>query len=164
MFFLGTVLSAAVYSEDDSDETLQTTDLVEIIIESDSLELRIKEKTVVFSENVTAQREDLTIECDKMRVYYIESENGDVDINKILATGHVKITRAGDLSGTAEKAVYDLVEETVTLTGKPVIKQGKNSLKGSMLIYHFKDDSISGTDIKAVYYKESEESISTGGE
>ena len=44
MLFLGTVLSATVYSEDDSDAALQTTDLVEIIIESDSLELRMISK------------------------------------------------------------------------------------------------------------------------
>ena len=100
MFFLGTVLSVTVYSEDDSDSALQTTDLVEIIIESDSFVLKPKEKTVVFKENVTArvfkenvtaQREDLTIECDEILVYYYESENGDVDFDKIMATGNLSL-------------------------------------------------------------------------
>ena len=173
MFFLGTVLSVTVYSEDDSDSALQTTDLVEIIIESDSFVLKPKEKTVVFKENVTArvfkenvtaQREDLTIECDEILVYYYESENGDVDFDKIMATGNVGITRADGSSGTAEKAVFDLAEETVVMTGQPALKQGKNSYKGSSLTYHLRDGTVEGTDVKVVLHRKKEEGVSTGGE
>lgn len=163
IFFLGTVLSATVYSEDDSDAVLQTKDLGEIIIKSDSFNWKTKEKTIVFSENVTAQTKDLTIECDKMRVYYSESENGDLNLDKILATENVKITLADGLSGTGEKAVYDMNEDTVVMTGQPSFKKGKNSWKGSSLTYKVSDGSISGTDVNAVLYLE-EEGITTGGQ
>lgn len=164
VFFLGTVLPATVCPEDDSDAALQTTDLGVIIIESDSLKWRFKEKTVVFSKNVTAQREGLTIKCDKMRIYYIESENGDVDPNKILATDHVEITRIDGSSGTAEEAVYDFTEEIITMTGQATFKQGKNTLKGSSLIYDVREESIEGTDVKAILYREEKEGVSTGGQ
>ncbi len=65
---------------------------------------------------------------------------------------------------TEISAVFDIVEETVTMTGQPVFKQGKNSLKGSSLTYNLKDESISGTDVKAVLYQEKEEGVSTDGE
>ena len=164
MLFLGTVLPATVCPEDGSDTALQTTDLEDIMIESDSLKWRIKEKTVVFSEDVTARREDLTIKCDEIRVYYSESENGDVDYDRILATGNVRITRTDGLSGTAEKAVYDFVEETVVMTGQPVFKQGKDSWKGSSLTYHLREEFITGTDVKAVLHQKEEEGVSTGGQ
>ena len=165
IFFLGAVLPANVYSEEDSDGALQVTNLGKIIIGSDSFNWKTKEKIIVFSENVTAQieEEDLTIECDEIHVYYSESENGDNNPDKLLATGNVSFTHADDVSGTGEEAVYDLVEETVTLTGQPVLKQRKNTLKGSSLTYHVSDGSISGTDVNAVLYLE-EEGVSTGGQ
>ncbi|MBN1832258.1 MAG: hypothetical protein JW896_09120 [Deltaproteobacteria bacterium] len=163
IFFLGTVLPASVSSEDGSDTAVRTTDLGQVIIESQAFEWRIKEKTVVFSDDVTARREDLTIECDKIRVYYNESENGDVTYDRILATGNVRITRADGLSGTAEKAVFDFIEETVTMTGQPAFRRGKDSYKGSSLIYHLKDESVTGTDVKVVLYQKNEEGVSTGG-
>ena len=163
MFFLGTVLPAAAYSEDDSDATLQETDSVEIIIESDSFELRHKEETVVFSKNVIARREDLTIECDEMRVYYSESENGDPDYDKIIATGDVSFTRADDVSGTAEKIVYDVAEATIVMTGQPALKQGKDSYKGSSLTYNVREETITGTDVKVSLHVKKED-VSTDGE
>ena len=164
MFFLGTVLPATVCPEDGSDAALQTTDLGDIVIESRSFEWRIKEKTIEFAEEVTARREDLTIECDKIRVYYNESENGGVDYDRILATGNVKISRADGLSGTAEKAVYDFVEEKVVMTGQPVFKQGKDSWQGSNLTYHLREEFITGTDVRAVLHQKNEEGVLTGGQ
>ena len=161
---MGTVLPADVYPEEDSDRAFQVTNLGKIIIESDSFKWRIKEKTIVFSEDVTARREDLTIECDKIRIYYTESENGDVEYDRILATGNVRITRADGLSGTAEKAVVDIAEETVVMTGQHVFKRGKDSWKGSSLTYHLREECITGTDVKAVLHQKEEEGVSTGGE
>jgi lipopolysaccharide transport protein LptA len=164
IFFLGTVLPATVFSENDSDTALQVTNLGKIIIESDSFNWKTKEKTIVFSENVTARREGLTIECDKIRVYYTVSENGDVNYDRAQATGNVKITRDDGLSGTAEKAVYDINEETVVMTGQPNFKKGKSSWKGSSLTYDVKDESISGSDVEFVLDQEEQEGILTGGE
>lgn len=162
--FLGTLLPATGCPEDGSDAALQTTDLGVIIIESDSLKWKIKEKIVVFSENVTAQREDLTIECDKIHVYYHETENGDPDYDRILATGNVRITRTDGSSGAAEEAVYDFAEETITMTGQATFKQGKNTLKGSSLTYNVREEIVEGTDVKAVLHSETEEGVSTGGQ
>ena len=163
VFFLSAVLPVTVCPEEGSDAALQTTDLGDIVIESRSFEWIIKEKTVVFDEDVTAQREDLTIKCDTIRVYYNESENGDVDYDRILATGNVRITRADGLSGTAEKAVYDFAEETIVLTGQPVFKKGQDSWEGSSLTYDLRKDIITGTDVRAVLHEKNEKGILTGG-
>ncbi len=164
VFFLSAVFPATACPEEGSGAALQTTDLEDIVIESRSFEWRIKEKTVVFSEDVTAQREDLTIQCDKIRVYYHESENGEVNYDRILATGNVRITRTDGLSGTAEKAVYDFVEETLTMTGQPFLKRGKDSYKGSSLTYNVKEETITGTDVEVVLHQKNEEGVLTGGE
>jgi lipopolysaccharide transport protein LptA len=162
VFFLGTVLPTAVCPEEDSDTALQVTELGNIAIESGSFNLKMKEQTVVFKDEVTARSEDLTIECDKLHVYYSESEGGDVEIERILATGSVKITRADGLSGTAEKAVYDLVAKKVTMTGQPEFKRGKDSWRGSSLTYDLRDGSIKGTDAKAVLDLQNEEGVLAG--
>jgi lipopolysaccharide transport protein LptA len=170
VFFLGIVLHATVCP---SDTVLETTDLGVIIINSDSFIWKTREKIVVFSEDVTARIKDLTIECDEMRVYYSEKSNegepenaesfiGDID--RILATGNVKITRTDGLSGTAEKAVYDINEKTIVMTGQPTFQKGKSSWKGSSLTYNVIDESISGKDVKAVLYQEDQEGVSAGGQ
>lgn len=258
VLFLGAVLPVTGLYEGASNTALKTADLGDMTIESRSFEWRIKKKIVVFTKEVTARREDLTIECDKITFYYSESQNGDMDYDRILATGNVRIifygnedhiipedpvraiqqdkrlfinseslkidnekrifvfsgkvelrrenmtmncekmvgyysekstegglentervnrnidriiategvrmTRTDGLSGTAERAVYDLVEEKVVMTGEPVFKQGKDSWRGSSLIYDLKEGSITGTDVRAVLHQKNEEGVLAGGQ
>jgi len=142
MLFLGAVLPSTVCPEDVSNTALQTADLGDITIESRSFEWRIKEKTVVFTEEVTARREDLTIQCDKIHVYYSESQNGDADYDRILATGNVKITRPDGGLGQAEEALFEPNEGKVVMTGQPIFKQGKNSFEGSRITFYRNEDHI----------------------
>lgn len=142
VLFLGAVLPATVCPEDVSNTALQTADLGDIIIESRSFEWRIKEKTLIFAKEVTARREDLTIECDKIHVYYSESQNGDVNFDRILATGNVKVTRPDGGLGQAEEALLEPNEGKVVMTGQPVFKQGKNSLEGSRITFYGNEDHI----------------------
>jgi lipopolysaccharide export system protein LptA len=123
-----------------------------IVIKSNSLEFDHQRKMVTFSGNVEAKREDWTIQCQKMIVYYEEKgkepsqkesmkeEKGkdlpqkeSTKIDKIIAKGDVRITRAGGGLATAEEATYYWDDERVVLTGKPVVKQGDDFVEGSVV-------------------------------
>ena len=127
----------------------------------------------VFSGEVEIRREDMTMTCDKVLGYYgeqsigRESENLEgmmEEIDRIIATGNVRMTRTDGSLGTAEKAVYDLNEEKVVMTGQPVLKQGRNSWEGSELTYHLRERLVSGKNARAVIYTRSEEGVLTGGQ
>jgi lipopolysaccharide export system protein LptA len=116
-----------------------------IVIKSQSLEVDNKKRIVVFSGQVDAKRDDMTIICEKLIVYYLdesankESGKTDVRIDKIVATGKVKISRPDGTLAMSEKAVYYENDEKVVLTGRPVVKQGNDFVEGSRITLYLKE-------------------------
>jgi len=130
-----------------------------IVIKSDSLEFDHRRKMVTFSGNVDAKRDDWTIACQKMIVYYGEkskestpkesmkiekivesTQKESMKIEKIVAKGNVKITRQAGGLVTAEEATYYWDEERVVLTGKPVVQQGDDFVEGSVVTLFLKEN------------------------
>jgi lipopolysaccharide export system protein LptA len=133
----------------------------EIVVNSDSLEVDNKRKIVTFSGNVNASREDFTINCDKMSLHYYDTgeaqgeADSEVKIDRIIAVGKVKISRADGGSATADKAIYYQKDEKVVLTGKPIVKQGQDLVQGAKITLFLKENrSIveggQGSKVKAV--------------
>jgi lipopolysaccharide transport protein LptA len=126
----------------------------------------MKEKTIVFDEEVVARGEDLTIECNKAFVYLNEgsAENDLPEVNRIVAKGKVKIIRP-DGEGTAEEAVYDLIEQKLVLTGQAVFKQGNDSLAGSKITLFKNEEHVKVEGpVKAVLHPKSEEGTLSSGQ
>ena len=116
-----------------------------IVIKSDSLEFDHQRKRITFSGNVEARREDWTIQCQNMVVYYGDnakesSQKESMKIEKIIAKGGVKITRSSGGLATAEEATYYWAEERVVLTGKPVVQQGDDFVEGTVVTLLLKEN------------------------
>ena len=117
-----------------------------IIINSNTFEVDNKNNIVIFNGDVDAKRDDLTISCQKMLLYYHgqpekqDSEKDEASIDRIIATGEVKIRQPDVGLITAEKAVYYQDSEKLVLTGKPVVKQGDDFLTGSMITLFLRDN------------------------
>lgn len=148
-------------------EESQKADASAIVIKSQSLEVDNRKRIVVFSGQVDAKKEDMTINCEKMIVYYMdqpaekESEKTDVRIDKIVATGKVKISRPDGALAMSEKAVYYENDEKVVLTGRPVVKQGNDFVEGSRITLYLKEkrSTVEGSEkekVRAVLHPRSE--------
>jgi lipopolysaccharide export system protein LptA len=130
-----------------------------IVIKSDSLEFDHRRKMVTFSGNVDAKRDDWTIACQKMIVYYEEKnkestqkENMKIEkivestqkesmkIEKIVAKGDVRVTRQSGGLVTAQEATYYWDEERVVLTGKPVVQLGDDFVEGTVVTLLIKEN------------------------
>jgi lipopolysaccharide export system protein LptA len=139
-------------------EDEQKADAGAIVIKSQSLEVDNQKRIVVFSGQVDAKKDDMTINCEKMIVYYIdqsaEKESGktDVRIDKIVATGKVKISRPDGALAMSEKAVYYENDEKVVLTGRPVVKQGNDFVEGSRITLYLKEkrSTVEGSEKEKV--------------
>lgn len=138
-----------------------------IVIKSQSLEVDNQKRIVVFTGQVDAKRGDMTINCEKMIVYYMdqsaqkESGKTDVRIDKIVASGKVKISRPDGALAMAEEGVYYESDEKVVLTGRPVVKQGDDFVEGSRITLYLKEKRsiVEGSEkekVRAVLHPRSE--------
>jgi lipopolysaccharide export system protein LptA len=148
-------------------ETGQETDKEPLIIKSNTLEIDNKKQTVLFTGNVAARKSDFTINCDRMLLHYLgepsgkESGNDDLRVEKVIATGQVKIVRREGGEAMADKAVYFQEDEKVILTGNPVVKQGNDFVEGSRITFFLKEkrsivESSGHKKVRAVLYPKSE--------
>ena len=136
-------LSSSAKSEEKSHEAKNDS---QIVIKADSLEIDDKNQIVIFTGNVDAREKEFVIKCQKLVVYYKDqsaqsaSEPGEVNIDRIIATGDVKITRPNGGLATAEKALYYKNDEKLILTGKPKVKQGDDFVEGSKITLFLKEN------------------------
>lgn len=116
-----------------------------IVVKSDALEVDNRRQIITFSGQVEAQKEDLTINCEKMLVYYKNppgkkgSEQTAMSIDRIVATGKVKVSRPDGAVAMAEKAIYYERDQKVVLTGGPVVKQGNDFVQGSKITLYLRE-------------------------
>ncbi len=138
-----------------------------MVINSKTLEADDKKKVVTFSGDVEAKRDDFTVFCQNLVVLYVKSseqkgaEGVSARIDKIVATGAVKIVRAEGGVATGEKAVYYQQEEKLVLTGKPVVKQGEDFVEGDVITLFLKEDrsiveSLKDKKVRAVIFPKQE--------
>jgi lipopolysaccharide export system protein LptA len=138
-----------------------------MVIHSNTLEADDKKGIIIFTGEVDAQRDDFTVYCHKMVVHYEKSaakegtEEFGGRIEKIVATGNVKIIRTEGGIATGEKAVYYQQDEKLVLTGEPVVKQKENSVEGDRITLFLKEnrsvvESSSDKKVRAVIFPKKE--------
>lgn len=100
-----------------------------IRVKSDGLEWDYKGHVVTFKGNIVANHEDVTLYSDRMVVYYDETTN---EVTQIVAEGAVRIVQS-DRRATGEKAIFYNTQKKIVLTGRPVVRQGKNVVIGERI-------------------------------
>jgi len=150
LLFFATLLSLTMWShpaQSASPENQAKKDAAKpIVIHSTTLEADNKKKTVTFTGDVDAQMDNFAVYCQKIVVYYEEapekkgSGEAGTKIDKIVATGDVKIIRAEGGVATGKKAVYYHSDEKLVLTGNPVVKEKNNFVEGDRITLFLKED------------------------
>jgi len=149
-----------------------------IQVTSDTLEADNKNKQATFKGSVVAKQDQqgkdpILIYCDTMIIYY--SEEGDKKqgpppkgdkkalnqqnrVDKIVATGQVKIVQGKDVA-TGETATFYNADQKIVLTGNPKVWQGKNLIKGEEITVWIKENrslvtSKGSNRVQAVIHQE----------
>jgi lipopolysaccharide export system protein LptA len=105
-------------------------------ISSDRLEADDAARTLVFIGHAVATQGDVTINGDRLTIYYAAA-GGDVD--RIVAEGNVRIVQGARLA-TGGKAEYFRVEDRMVMTGSPRVSEGKNSVQGEEIVLYLKEN------------------------
>jgi lipopolysaccharide export system protein LptA len=119
-----------------------------VAIESTTLEVRDKDKIATFLGNVKLVQGDTTLRCRTLVVYYDQNvapgtvqatttaqqagSGGNQQIKRILAKGNVMVSQK-DQTATGDNGEFDMASNTVVMTGKVVMTQGTNVVKGDVL-------------------------------
>ncbi len=119
-----------------------------IDIEADRLVVSDNKKMAVFTGNVKAVQGEFTLRTPRLEVYYssgspasgAKSASGS-EIRSLKALQKVQVTSGPDQSATGDEAVFDVLAQTVVLTGKVVVKQGKNIITGERLFIDLKNNT-----------------------
>jgi lipopolysaccharide export system protein LptA len=118
-------------------------------IEAATLEVRDKDKVATFSGDVHVTQGDTNLRCKALMVFYEQDDatadktkslkaaspgpGGQQRIKRLEARGGVVVTQK-EQTATGETGVFEMKTNTVTLSGKVVMTQGQNVLRGDRLV------------------------------
>lgn len=127
-----------------------------IRIESQSLEVRDRDRTATFIDNVKLTQGDTTLESRRLTVYYEQPDSrgasgaaaarrvsntaGTQHIRRLEASGGVVVTQK-EQTAVGDQGIYDMRTNSMTLIGNVVVTQGKNVIRGDRLLV----DLVTGT-------------------
>lgn len=103
---------------------------VEVV--SDNLTIDQEIGLAVFTGNVVVVQGDLTMAAEEVRVTYVEDDDG-TEVNEVLASGGVVMTRGEDAAAEGQNAVYSIESGEVVMTGSVLVTQGDDTVAGERL-------------------------------
>ena len=102
-----------------------------IFITSDRMEVDQKKQTIIYTGRVVAQQGDLIMKSQVLTANY----NADMKaLTEVVAEGQVQVTQ-GERVATGTKAVFNDKNQTIILTGDPVVRQGNSQVSGSRITF-----------------------------
>jgi len=118
-------------------------------IEAATLEVRDKDKVATFIGDVKVTQGDTGLRCKSLVVFYEQDSKNGTEANtmpaaevgpggqqrikRLEAKGGVVVTQK-EQTATGELGVFDMMTNTVTLSGNVIMTQGKNVLRGERLV------------------------------
>ena len=105
-------------------------------ITAQQLEVLQLERQSIFTGDVVAVQGEMTLYADKLIVYLQEAQQ---QIDRLEAIGGVKFVQL-DRVATADRAVFQQVDEVLILTGNAVVTQGGNSVSGDEITLFIQED------------------------
>lgn len=99
-------------------------------VSSDRIEVQDRADRAIFSGNVVAKQDDLTLTTDRLTIAY--TNNGNVQIDRLDAAGGVTV-RSPSETGRGDFGVYDLNRKIITLIGNVVLQREGSEVRGNRL-------------------------------
>jgi len=103
-----------------------------IEIAADALDVLQVDQVAIFSGDVDAIQGDLRLQASELRVHYSSGEGTGGEISRLNANGNVHISSAQE-TARGDWAIYNVLEEEVTMGGNVVLTQGENVIQGDRL-------------------------------
>ena len=109
-----------------------------IHITANQMEVDQKKNTIIYRGNVVTTQGDMSMRSEILTAVYSLEMKG---LQTVVAEGKVQISQSGR-TATGGKAVFNGQEQTITLTGDPVIHHGNSQISGSRIIFFIEEDRV----------------------
>ena len=136
-------------------------------VTADNMEYSSDNKTVVFHGSVEAVRGEFKMWSDKLTLVLKGKDSGEEkkdkkgsskaadaagDLDRVIAENNVRFQN-GTQKGTAEKATFFAQKNILVLEGDPVLQDGENSIRGSVIRYFMNENRsvVEGSSKKRVH-------------
>jgi lipopolysaccharide transport protein LptA len=119
-----------------------------INIKSDSLSVDYKKNSAMWRGHVHAIRADGQLDSDTLLVLYGKDFH---ELQQMIASGNVRISRGTQWS-TSDHAVMNEADQTVVLTGNPVVHDSSDQITGSKITVYLKTGESVVEGAKAVIF------------
>ncbi len=125
-----------------------------IFITSDRMEVDQRKNTITYRGRVVTLQGDMTMRSEELTAHYSPDLKG---LKEVVAEGQVHVTQ-GDRVATGQKAIFNGKDQTITLIGNPVVRQGNSQVSGSRITFFIEQDRAvveGGTErVKATIFPE----------
>ena len=113
-----------------------------IQIEADKLEVRDPEKLAIYTGNVKVRQGVTLLEAPELRVFYTGEGDGEQGapgskVSRIEAGPTVTVSNE-DQTASGSRAILDMEQDMITMTGSVVLTQGPNIVRGERLVVNLK--------------------------
>lgn len=116
---------------------------VPVQIVGDVFEVQGKKNTASWSGHVKVKRGPTNINCERLTAHYGE----DQQVRRAECAGNAT-AQDGDKWARGERAVYDVPQGLITITGNPEAKQGPNRMTGTRFVIDLPQDTIRGDNVR----------------
>lgn len=107
-----------------------------LVITADTMELQRRKNTIIYRGDVLVEREDVKIASDVLSARY---DPDDGVLKSVVAEGKVRVSHGGR-EMTGDKAVFDGLKETITVSGNTIVRDGRNSIAGDRITIYIRED------------------------
>ncbi len=107
-----------------------------IFITSDHMEADRKKNTLIYKGRVVTVQGEMTMNSETLTAYYDPEMK---QLRQVIAEGKMNVTQ-GDRVALNAKAVFNQKDQTLILTGNPVVRQGNSQISGSRITFYIEQD------------------------
>lgn len=124
------------------------TETVATNVKADKMVYDSAGQKVTFTGNVVVTHPDYTLTSDRLQLFLSEkssgtSRAGELDagvLKRIIAESNVDIKLPEGRTANCSKATYNVANETLTMEGNPVLREGPNQVRGDRMIFYLREN------------------------
>lgn len=107
-----------------------------IYITADQMEADRKKSMITYRGRVVALQGEMTMRSNSLTAYFTADMK---ELREVVAEGEVHVSQ-GDRVATGAKAIFNGKDQTITLTGNPVVRQGNSEISGSRITFFIEQE------------------------
>lgn len=104
-----------------------------IDVDAARIEIQDAANQAVFSGSVVIRQGKLTLSSDTVKVLYSRKADGNPEMQRLDARGHVKLVSPTERA-TGNVGIYDVANKIITMVGNVTLDRGGSNLNGQRLV------------------------------